>query len=176
MAYIPFDKEQLSDGIVRWVPYSKTEPVCSRFSIEQWHLSVKDVDSDDELAIVLECNEFLDFYILKLCSDCKSIAFAYIIPHGVKIDYVSIHGGGWGKSMYLSLLYYRGIILLIEGLLTQKRKVRTACDVNNIRAYHFIRSLGFVRYKIANGRFLFWINIERLQNCKIYKYIKTRTL
>ena len=61
---------------------------------------------------------------------------------------------------------------MIEYLLNQGRKVRTSCFVGNDRALRFLTSIGFVKYHTSDNYHYMWINIKRLQNSKIYKYIK----
>ena len=64
----------------------------------------------------------------------------------VKFKTVSFHGGGWNKSIYHTLLYYRGAAILIKALLNFCIKVRTSCLISNKTAYRFLKSIGFVNY------------------------------
>ena len=47
-------------------------------------------------------------------ADDTPIAFAYIMEEDDKGKIVSYHGGGWGKSVANTLLFYRGMICLVE--------------------------------------------------------------
>lgn len=82
---------------------------------------------------------------------------------------VSFHGGGWGKSVANTLLFYRGMICLVESLLNDGLKVRTACLKGNTVAYRFIKSAGFVNLRNSDTYHYFWINKKRLYSSRIYK-------
>ena len=83
----------------------------------------------------------------------------------------SLHGGGWCKTVENTLLYYRGIIVLIQDLINKGLKVRTSCFKDNMVAKRFLRSVGFVQYKETTTQYHFWINRKRLINSFIYKRI-----
>ena len=67
----------LSDPFVKLVPYNREEKICERYSLEQWHCAVHDIDSDEEWANFLSESLVVKCYVLKLCSSDKSIAFVY---------------------------------------------------------------------------------------------------
>ena len=71
--------------------------------------------------------------------------------------------------MTSTLFHYRGMMLMIEAILSQGVKVRTACLVTNERAYRFLRSIGFVKYRTTAEVIKMWINEKRLRNSKMYK-------
>ena len=162
----------LTDNSVKWEVFQTSDFVCGRFSLEDWHLAVSDIDSDKEWAELLSENEdYITCYILKNCSDNQPIAFLYTILENEKEKIVSIHGGGWGKSMYLSLLYFRGVTLMLQNLWVQGFRVRTSCTVGNNRAYRFLQSIGFVKYRSTHNYIYMWINEKRLKGSRIYKHI-----
>ena len=154
-----------SDGIVKWVPYSREEQICSRFPLDNWHSAVHDIDSDTEWADFLEESLFVKCYVLKLCANNKSIAFIYTIQEDLTGKILSIHGGGWESP----LMYYRGYVLMIKHLLDQGFKVRTYCQLSNSAAIRFDRSVGFVPYRYTEEEVFMWISSERLENSKLYK-------
>ena len=105
------------DEKLKWVPYSKKEKLCSRYPLDLWHQAVHDIDSDEEWADFLSESSIVKCYILKLCSNDKSIAFVYTMQEDFNGKVFSIHGGGWENP----LMYYRGYILMIKHLLGQGR-------------------------------------------------------
>lgn len=161
----------LSDGVIKWEIYSNENKICSRFSSSEWNLITSLVDSDDEFETLVSQNNFIDCYILKHFKTDAPIAFVLTMNIGLKVDKVFIHGGGWGKSMRLSLLYYRGMILMIEYLLKQSYKIRSSCLITNTRAFRFLHSLGFVKYCTTKTHHYMWINEKRLRVSKIYEYL-----
>ena len=72
------------------------------------------------------------------------------------------------------MLYMQGTMLLIEHLLQQGYKVRTYCAVDNLNAYRFMNSLGFVRYLTTQQKIYQWINLKRLYKSAMYNYLQTR--
>lgn len=157
----------IEDGMVKWVPYCRDEIICGRYSLDDWHKSVHDVDSDEEWANFLSESAFVQCYVLKLCSDNKSIAFVYILQEDFDGKIFSIHGGGWENY----LMYYRGFMLMIQHMLDQGLKVRTYCQLSNPQAIRFVRSVGFVPYRYTDEEVFMWINEKRLKSSKIYKYV-----
>lgn len=155
----------LEDEIIKWVAYTKEDKICDRFPLDVWHQIVHDIDSDEEWAIFLSESTAVRCYILKLCCNDKSIAFAYIMQEDIDRTIVSIHGGGWGNT----LTHYRGYILMIRYLLDQGLKVRTYCQLSNPSAIRFSRSVGFVPYKYSSEEVFMSINLKRLTSTKIYK-------
>ena len=155
--------------LLRWDLYDG-ESLCNRFDIQEWNKMVSDIYSDAEWKKFLtEYNAVVKCYILRTNYDDKEIAFVYLYNESGSFDIVSIHGGGWDKSIALSILYYRGLILMIETLLVKNVKVRTTCTMNNTRAYKFLRSIGFVKYRSVDDVIYMWINEKRLKQSSIYK-------
>ena len=156
---------EISDSIVRWESYTRSETICDRFSPDEWHCVVQDIDSDEEWAEFLSSSSFVKCYILKLCSNDKSIAFVYTIQEDFSGKVVSIHGGGWENP----LMYYRGYILMIRHLLDLGLKVRTYCQLSNPAAIRFSRSVGFLPYRYSDDEIFMWISSKSLMSSKIYK-------
>ena len=167
---MPPKDNQISDGIIKWVPYHREEKICERYSLDDWHSAVHDIDSDEEWADFLEESLIVKCYILKLCSNDRSIAFVYTIQEDFAGKVLSIHGGGWENP----LMYYRGYILMIRHLLDQGYKVRTYCQLSNDAAIRFDRSVGFVPYRYTDEEIFMWISRKRLENSKLYKRFYTK--
>ena len=164
--------ESISDSIIKWEVFSN-EKLCEHFPLEEWKLMVSDIESDKEWSTFLnDYRDFIKCYVLYIRKTEQKIGFVYLYNESKLFNVVSVHGGGWGKGTKMSLMYYRGLLLMIEYLLNQGRKVRTSCFVGNDRALRFLTSIGFVKYHTSDNSHYMWINIKRLQNSKIYKYIK----
>lgn len=155
----------ISDDYVKWVSYREEEKICERFSLDQWHCAVHDIDSDKEWAIFLSESWIVKCYVLKLCSNEKSLAFLYTMQEDSQGNVLSVHGGGWENP----LMYYRGYILMIKYLLDQGLKVRTYCQLSNPSAIRFSRSVGFVPYRYTEEEVFMWISEKRLKSSKLYK-------
>ena len=155
----------VSDGEIKWVPYSRGEIICGRYSLDDWHKAVHDIDSDEQWADFLEKNPFIKCFVLKWCSDEYPMAFVYIMPEDFDGKVFSIHGGGWENY----LLYYRGFMLMIKHMLDNGLKVRTYCQLSNPRAIRFVRSVGFVPYRYSDENVFMWISDKKLKNSVLYK-------
>ena len=95
--------------------------------------------------------------------------FIYVYVEDEQTKKVSIHGGGWLPCHVL--LNYRAYIILIDWLLQQGFKVRTACQIDNMKAFRFNKSVGFVNhYTSKNYRYL-WISEKRLHSSSIFQRI-----
>lgn len=160
-----------SDGIVEWHKYTGGEHLCKCFSLDEWHRIVSDVDTDEEWDDILRNSTYVNCYTLKISKSHETIGFVYTKHEDDYGRIRSVHGGGWGKSTRLSLLYYRGLILMVRTLLQEGIKVRTSCLKENSRALRFLRSIGFIPYTYTNKYIYMWINEKRLNNSIIYKYL-----
>ena len=155
----------LYNELIKWVSYNRNEKICERYSLNDWHKAVHDIDSDEQWANFLEKSLIVKCYILKLCSNDTSIAFLYTMQEDFSGKVVSVHGGGWENP----LMYYRGYVLMLKYLLKKGLKVRTYCQLSNPKAIRFSRSVGFVPYRYSEEEVFMWINEKRLRNSKIYK-------
>ena len=161
----------ITDTFIEWKSFSESGlDVCKRFPLDTWHRIVEEFRTDDEWRTYLkEYADYVQCYILYRCNDNVPIAFSFFLQEDEKGQVVSIHGGGWKHRN--TLLYYRGLIALIQALLNAKIKVRTTCLKDNKVAARFILSVGFVKYKDSVNSLQFWINDRRLHNSKVYKRI-----
>lgn len=166
-----FGTKVISDGIVEWHKYTDGECLCKRFPLAEWHLIVSDVDSDKQWEDILHNSTYVNCYTLKISKSHETIGFVYTKHEDDHGRIRSIHGGGWGKTTRLSMLYYRGLILMVHTLLQEGIKVRTSCLKENIRALRFLRSIGFIPYTYTDTYVYMWINKNRLTNSTIYKYL-----
>lgn len=159
------------DDVIRWDSYNN-EFVCNRFSIDEWHKMVCDIDTEDEWQSFLsDFSEFVKCYILKKNDTNEAIGFVYLYKESLSSKVVSIHGGIW-DSKASALLAYRAIFVLIEHLFNEGMKVRTSCLIENKPASRFIRGIGFVKYYSSHTHTYMWINQKRLNSNPIYKRLK----
>lgn len=157
------------DDIIRWDNYNQ-EIICARFAFKDWQKIVNDINTDEEWQDFLsEYDFFVKCYILKDVESNDSIGFVYLYKDSIPNRIVSIHGGGWDRSMRSSLLYYRGMIILINNLLNNGFKIHTSCLIGNTVAYRFLHSIGFVKYYSSTTHIYMWINEKRLKSTSIYK-------
>lgn len=155
--------------MLEWRPFTANVNICSKFSINEWHKIVTDIDSDaDWNDLVSEYYPFIKCYILYKTANGEPIAFAYTLQEDDKGKVVSFHGGGWDKSIHHTMLYYQGAVMLIDTLLNLGLKVRTSCLVDNKTAFRFLKSIGFVNYRSTDKWHYFWINARRLKYYNIY--------
>ena len=162
---------QYEDETVIW-EHHNGDNICTRFSIEDWGKIVSDIHTNKEwVSLVEEYSDLIECYILKRRCDNHEIGFIYLYHESVLTNIVSIHGGGWEKSMISSILYYRGLILMIRNLLSQGFRVRTSCFISNEKAYRFLKIIGFVVFKTSDKSHYMWINQRRLLTGRIYKYL-----
>lgn len=171
------DISYVSDSVIEWKPYKKGDDIVKRFSTEDWHKIASDVDSEEILQELFENHpDKIQGYVLYEVKNNSPIAFVYILKEYCRVKTVSYHGGGWGKSPRLTLLYLRGSILLIKRILESGCRVHTTTAEDNLRAYKFMHSMGFVPFNRRNGKIYQWINLRRLYNSNIYNYIFKRRL
>jgi hypothetical protein len=160
----------INDSVVKWEAYNK-ENLFENFSCDDLNLIVTGIETSNEWNDFLNIySDWVRCYVLRTCLDEKIIGFVYLYNEKGNFEIVSVHGGGWEKSLGHTLYYYRGLILLIERLILQGKKVRTSCFLGNDNALRFLRSVGFVKYLTTDNAHYMWINEQRLRNSKIYKF------
>ena len=104
----------VEDAVVRWELY-RGEALCDRFPIDQWRLMVTEIETDKEWRdFVDKYKDFVRCYILRSVTDNEEVAFVYLYNESGNFDIVSIHGGGWDRSIKSTMYYYRGLILMIS--------------------------------------------------------------
>lgn len=156
----------IKDDFVKWELYTREEPLCVKFPLEQWNQIVEDIHSDADWAdFVGHYGDYVICWVLKKKETNNSIAFIYLFNEDEQWKTVSIHGGGWGNP----IMYYRGYILILNYLLSKGIKVRTYCQTSNHAAIRLNRSVGFVPYRYSGDKVYMWINLKRLVSCKSYK-------
>ena len=159
-------QDVIEDSFVVWEPYHKDDHLCDRFSVEQWKQIAGDIKSDTEWGeFVGRYVNSIQCWVLKNRATNHPIAFVYLFNEEGYWEKVSIHGGGWEKP----LLYYRGYILMLQHLLEQGIKVRTYCNISNLAAIRFDRSVGFVPYRYTANEVYMWISEKTLKKTKLYK-------
>lgn len=148
-----------------------SEPLIGLFSDSDWRFIFPDVEDDAQLEafLQLDCGRCLVAY-----NSATSVPFGfiYVYMEDVKERKVSLHGGGWKSNN--AFLNYRAYMLLIEALLQQGFKVRTACEPDNMKAIRFNRSIGFVNHYTSPNYRYFWISEKRLHDSVVYRWLMKR--
>ena len=161
----------IGDAVLSWKPYKNGDDIVSKFSPEEWHKIAFDIDSEEQLQNLFDSYPYrIRGFVLYENATANPVGFVYVLKERKALNTVSIHGGGWNNTMTSTLFHYRGMMLMIEAVLSQGVKVRTACLVTNERAYRFLRSIGFVKYRTTADVIKMWINEKRLHNSKIYHH------
>lgn len=163
-------KSTINNSVIRWELYSPEDNIVAKFAFEEWSKIASDVDTEQELEeLFINYPHLIQGFVLYENSSNLPIAFVYILKENKNGRGVSFHGGGWNHSIRYSFLYLMGTILLVEYILKQGYKVRTYCSIDNHKAYKFMHSLGFVRYRTTDERIYQWVNMDRLHQSVIYK-------
>lgn len=150
------------------------EPLMDFFKESDWLSIFPDVKSVEELEDFMNMDCGQCFVAYNPVSNAP-FGFIYVYTEDEQTRKVSIHGGGWSPNH--AFLNYRAYIMLIEELLQQGFKVRTACQINNIKAARFNKSVGFVNHHTSKNYRYFWISEKRLTSSSIYqRLIKNATI
>lgn len=155
------------DQYVEWTRRNN-ENLMKLFNLSDWFHVFSDVTNVDQFEnfMNMDCGQCYIAY--SLCSKMP-FAFVYLYMEDCKHKIVSIHGGGWQQGN--SMMNYHAYVIFIDALLKQGYKVRTACDLYNVRAIRFNKSIGFINhYSTTNYRY-FWISENRLHSSKIYNRV-----
>ena len=141
------------------------------FSNSDWRLIFPDVEDDAQLEAFLQlgCGQCLVAYN---SATNAPFGFIYVYMEDEIEHIVSLHGGGWMPSN--TIFNYRAYMLLIEALLQQGLKVRTACEPDNMKAIRFNRSIGFVNHYTSKNYRYFWISEKRLYASAVYRWLMKR--
>ncbi|MGM9872841.1 MAG: hypothetical protein ACI30X_05230 [Muribaculaceae bacterium] len=134
----------VGDSVVELKAYSGEVDIVSRFSPDNWHHIVTDVDTPQQWEALLEnYKQFIHCYLLYRLSDHKPIGFVYLLQEDERGSYLSIHGGGWEHQVNPAVLYMRGFRLIVNELLNRKFRILSRCDISNRRVEKFLRGAGF---------------------------------
>ena len=157
-----------SDGRVNWRRRTN-EPLMDFFKETDWLSIFSDLTSAEELEDFMNMDCGQCFVAYNPVSDTP-FGFVYVYAEDERTKKVSIHGGGWLPNH--AMLNYRAYILMVEALLQQGFKVRTACKLNNEKAFRFNKGIGFINhYTSKNYRYL-WISEKQLHSSHIYQRIQ----
>jgi len=138
------------------------------FKEVDWFRIFSDVTSVEDLEDLMNMDCGQCFVAYNSVSNAP-FGFIYVYVEDKQTKKVSVHGGGWLQGH--ALLNYRAYILLIETLLQQGFKVRTACQIDNTKAFRFNKGIGFVNhYTSKNYRYL-WISEKRLRSSLVYRHL-----
>ena len=159
-----------SDSCVGWRTRTD-EPLMDFFSDSDWRHIFPDVGDEEQLEAFLKMDCGRCFVAYNTATNAP-FGFIYVYTEDEKEKKVSLHGGGWLPNN--AFLNYRAYMMLIEALLQQGFKVRTACEPDNMKAIRFNRSVGFVNHYTSKNYCYFWISEKRLRLSAIYKRLMKR--
>ena len=159
-----------SDNRVEWRKRSN-ETLIGFFNVSDWRLIFPDVESDEQLEEFLQMDCGLCLVAYNAVTH-EPFGFIYVYMEDEREKKVSLHGGVWlPNNVFLN---YRAYMLLIETLLQQGFKARTACELENVKAIRFNRSVGFVNHYTSKNYRYFWISEKRLHDSSIYQHLMKR--
>lgn len=153
------------DFVIKWQKY-QGENLMSFFSDEDWHRIFPDIFTYERLCEFFSWSSGVAFVAYEKKSN-KPFAFLYVYIENSQKRIVEIHGGGWYSGSVL--LHYHSLFLMLDTLLAEGLKIRTACIPTNARAYRFLRSVGFVKYLQTENYIYMWLSIRKLKNNFLYK-------
>ena len=153
------------DSVILWQKY-QGEDLMSFFSDEDWHRIFPDVFTYERLCEFFSWSSGVAFVAYEKKSH-KPFAFLYVYIENSRKRIVEIHGGGWHNGSVL--LHYHSLFLMLDALLAEGLKIRTACIPTNTRAYRFLRSVGFVKYLQTENYIYMWLSTRKLKNNFLYK-------
>lgn len=157
------------DEIIQITP-SKGNRLIEKFSSNDWHLIVGDIDNEKELVDFLSENQdFMECYLLSTKEDNQPFAFFYLLHEYEDNRIVSFHGGGWDNSIHFSLLHFRSAFLIAKSLVEQGMKVRTYCLASNEKAYRFLREVGFIKYRLNGDVIEMYHSEKKMKRSKLYQ-------
>lgn len=154
-----------NDNYVEWRKRTN-EPLMDFFKESEWLNIFSDVTNVEQ---------FEDFMNMD-CGQCfvaynhttnTPFGFIYAYLEDVQQREVSIHGGGWLSNH--AFLNYRAYIIMIDALLQEGFKVRTACQIGNQIAVRFNKSVRFINHYTSENYRYFWISEKRLHSSQIYQ-------
>lgn len=150
----------------KWEPYSSNDIIVKRFPLDDWHKIASDIESEQEWKdLIQKYPDFIVCMVLKEQPSLNPVAFVYLLPEDFEGKTYSIHGGGW-KNPYL---YYRAFVFLVEHLLRNGIKLRTAIAKSNQRAHRFVKSIGFKTFRHSEDKDLMYITLKNLKLSRTYK-------
>lgn len=153
--------------IISWRKFRK-ESLIEKFSVEDWHKILSDIDKQEEF------NELLKYDCVKCFvayHTQREEPFAFVFTCTVG-DKIFVHGGGWTANNTLN--NYTALIILLERFFKKGLKVRTSCLVGNDKAFRFLHSVGFIKYYSSSAYHYMWLPYKRFVSTPIYKRIKQR--
>jgi len=157
------------DTLISVINYENVD-VVSKFKSDDWHLIVKDIDTNEEwVQFLKEDPGFIQCYLLSTKEDNQPFAFFYLLHEYEDERIVSFHGGGWNNSIHFSMLHFRSAFLIAKSLEEQGMKVRTRCFASNEKAYRFLREVGYIKYRLNGNLIEMYHSEKKMKRSKLYQ-------
>ena len=155
------------DGRFIWRLYSGEDLLApGRFSLENWHKIVSDIDTMGEWRDFLdEYSSYSTCYVLYRTEDMNPIAMSWILAEHGQFDdcergmAVSVHGGGWSDRFADRYYYARGWMVMVKYLSSSGCRVFTSVENDNTPTLHLVGNTGvelscFGMYELLNKELL----------------------
>ncbi len=98
-----------------------------------------------------------------------NFAFIFLYCEDEHRKIISFHGGGLLKNN--SMQHYVALVALIDELFASGYKIRTSCLIENVVAFRFLHSVGFMKYRSTLYYSYMWLPYKRFIETPIYKKI-----
>lgn len=145
---------EIDDGIIAFRRLKHASSLRSHFTAQEWenmfpfHSELADFSS-----FCATAGELMAFYEVTSMATHKPIGFLMaFIDEERKPGTVSLHGGGWLRSLGASRLFLRAYRLMAETLAKQAIKVHTSTRRDLQTVLRFNRRAGFIPYRYGNDR------------------------
>lgn len=174
-----FTKTELpSDNIeaygIRWVVMPDTYQPVGKFLPEDWQKINSANPSDKAFRDYLNSFRFISkaFLLYKEKKGTEPIGFVWIIYDNYLGRSVMIHGGTWCAGEIFTILLFRGMLALVEHLLSLGFKVHSQCNIENTRSLRFLRGVGFRPYRYDGNYVRLYITSREIERSEICRRIK----
>ncbi len=152
----------MRNGRVEWKRRS-TEDIFNLFEPQEWHKIFADITTREQFEDFLSSGVGECWVAYDKQKD-KAIAFVHLHMAG-RGDNVVVHGGSWTDNPSIN---YISLLCILDSIFSQGFGIRTSCLCENKKAYRFLHSVGFVKYRTADGYHYLWLDENRFRNTVVY--------
>lgn len=150
---------------IDWKRWS-SEEIFNQFNLVDWLKIFSDICTQQEFQSFIS-NNYGEIWIPYDRIYNKSIGFIFIYPANSNST-VIFHGGSWSHNPRIN---YLCIISLLDRLFKFGYCIKTTCLHDNLNAYKFLQSVGFVRYARSGAYINLQISEKDFRNSTIYSYL-----
>lgn len=164
-----FDPESFlfTHGSLRWLKYEPTMKIVSQFNILDWLEIMPFANSDEEVFNFLESAcDYAKMYILEDVASRRFLGVCLLIVANTRKHTVNLHGGIISQN-YSPFKCGSGLLKMIEALMKCGWNVRS--HSKTLRAYRFLKSIGFRICGYYNGLIYSYVNQNLMHLSPIYR-------